>query len=122
MTLARPYFPPVPAADFPPHLHLYFMTVGAVIPGFCEELFFRGMLFRIGANTPGWLLVLLSAAGFALWHLNTPLYLVHTFVLGVMFGVLVLMTKRVAPAAIAHTVANAAFGALLLTGVISASG
>jgi membrane protease YdiL (CAAX protease family) len=101
----------------PPQVHWYFTTVGALVPGFCEELYFRGMMVRVGRDLPRWLIVVLTAAAFAAWHIGAPVYLLHTFLLGLGWGTLVIVTGRLAPAIIAHTAANAGFGLLLLSGV-----
>lgn len=105
-----------PLSRFPWHYHLYFATVGALIPGVFEEVYFRGLLFRIAPRLPRALMLALSAAVFALWHIGTPVYLLHTFVLGLIFGALTISTGRLAPGIIAHVTANAGFGLLLLAG------
>jgi membrane protease YdiL (CAAX protease family) len=108
--------PPLPS--MPLTTLVYFATFGAIVPGFCEELYYRGMLFKIAGTTPTWLVALLTSAGFALWHLATPLYLVHTFILGLLFAALTLVFRRLAPAIFAHTFANVLFGVLLASGLI----
>ena len=115
--LLAPYLPVPPFAQFPVSAHIFFATVGALVPGVCEELYFRGMLIRIGAPAPRWLLVGGSALAFALWHIATPIYLAHTFVLGLLLGAVVVKRQRLAPAIIAHTLANAGFGLWILAGL-----
>jgi membrane protease YdiL (CAAX protease family) len=100
----------------PPPVHFYFMTVGALVPGICEELYFRGMMMRIGDRLPKVAILGLTAAAFSVWHIGTPAYLPHTFLLGLIFGVLTQASGRLAPAIIAHTVANAGMGLALLSG------
>lgn len=108
---------PLPPLDhFPPAMHLYFATIGAVVPGIFEEIYFRGLVFRVGEGLPGALLVLIGAVGFAVWHIGTPAYLVHTFILGLIWAALVAATGRLAPSIFAHSFANAGFGFLLLSG------
>lgn len=121
LKLLAPYLDVPPLQAMPIHAHLFFMTVGAVVPGFCEELYYRGMLFNIAEAPPSWLIVVLSAAGFALWHIGTPIYLAHTFVFGLMLGALTVATRRLAPAIIAHTGANAGMGALLASDLVDLS-
>jgi len=121
LKLLAPYLDVPPLQAMPIHAHLFFMTVGAVIPGVCEELYYRGMLFNIAEATPPWLMVLLSAIGFALWHIGTPIYIPHTFVFGLMLGALTVATRRLAPAIIAHTGANAGMGALLVSDLVDLS-
>jgi membrane protease YdiL (CAAX protease family) len=98
-------------------VHVYFMTIGALVPGVCEELFFRGMLMRVGSHLPKTVLIMLTAAAFSAWHIGTPAYLPHTFLLGLIFGVLATVTRRLAPSIIAHTIANAGMGLLFLLGI-----
>jgi membrane protease YdiL (CAAX protease family) len=122
LKLLAPYLSVPPLQAMPTHVHLFFMTIGAVIPGVCEELYYRGMLFKIAENaTPRWPMVLVSAIGFALWHIGTPIYLPHTFVLGLMLGALTVATRRLTPAMIAHTGANAGMGALLVSDLVDLS-
>jgi membrane protease YdiL (CAAX protease family) len=122
LKLFAPYLSVPPLQAMPVHAHLFFMTVGAVISGLCEELYYRGMLFKIAEDaSPRWLMVLVSAIGFALWHIGTPIYLAHTFVFGLMLGALTMATGRLAPAIISHTAANAGMGALLVWGAVDLS-
>lgn len=106
-----------PYNALPSSFHLFFATIGAVIPGLGEELYFRGMMIRIGRNLPKWLLVLTGAVFFSMWHVGWPVYLLHTFLLGLLWGWLFVRTNRLTPAVVAHVTANAGFGFLLLAGV-----
>ena len=105
-----------PMHQLPVPVHLYFMTIGAVVPGVCEELYFRGLMMRAGSRLPAAIIVVLTAVAFSVWHLATPAYLLHTFLLGLIFGTLVSVSGRLASPIIAHTVANAGMGVLLLSG------
>ncbi len=67
------------------------------------------------------MLLPVSALAFALWHVGTPIYLIHTFVLGMIWGALFLSTGRLAPSIFAHVFANMGFGLLLLSGLEIAS-
>lgn len=108
----------VPAMHtMPPQVHLYFMTIGAVVPGICEELYFRGMMMRVASRLPAAAIVVLSSAAFSIWHVGTPAYLPHTFLVGLIFGTLTAVSGRLAPAIVAHTVANAGMGLLFLYGL-----
>lgn len=107
----------VPAMHMmPAQVHIYFMTIGALVPGLCEELFFRGMLMKVGSRIPAAAMIFICSAAFSLWHVGTPAYLPHTFLMGLILGVLVIGSGRLAPAIIAHTVANAGMGLLFLQG------
>ncbi len=105
-----------PFHQMPSSMHIYYATVGALTPGVFEELYFRGMMFRVGAAIPKLLVLLVTAVVFSLWHISSPIYLVHTFILGLLWGALVWRTGRLAPAILSHCVANAGFGFLLLSG------
>jgi membrane protease YdiL (CAAX protease family) len=101
----------------PTRTHIYLATIGAVVPGVCEELFYRGMLFHIARPAPRWQVVTATAAAFSLWHVASPIYLPHTFLLGLMLGCAVAARARVAPAMIGHSLANAAFGVWIMSGL-----
>ena len=115
--LLSPVLPVPPFHLIPVPAHLYLATIGAVVPGVCEELYFRGMLFKIAAPAPRWLLVLGTALAFSLWHISNPIYLPHTFLLGLVLGAVVVARGRLAPAIIGHTLANASFGVWILAGL-----
>jgi membrane protease YdiL (CAAX protease family) len=115
--LLSPFLPLPPFRQIPVTAHLYLATIGAVVPGICEELFFRGMLFKVAAPAPRWLLVVGTALAFSLWHISNPIYLPHTFLLGLLLGAVVAARGRLAPAIIGHTLANASFGAWILAGL-----
>ncbi len=98
--------------------HVFFSTIGAMIPGISEELYFRGFLkARFGDLRPT-LLIVLASASFSLWHILTPSYLLHTFIIGLTLGITVNQTQRLLPAMIAHTLANMLAGILILKGYI----
>ena len=61
------------------------------MPGLCEELFFRGLLFRLARRVPQWMAIAGGATAFSLWHLSTPIYLPHTFLLGLVLGIAAMM-------------------------------
>jgi len=115
--LLSPVLPVPPFHQIPVPAHLYLATIGAIVPGVCEELFFRGMLFKVLAPAPRWLIVLGTALAFSLWHVSNPIYLPHTFLLGLVLGAAVAARGRLAPAIIGHTLANASFGAWILAGL-----
>ena len=60
---------------------------------------------------------MISAGVFAVWHIGSPAYLVHTFLLGLIWGVLFVRTGRLLPAIIAHCTANSLFGLSLYFGL-----
>lgn len=115
--LLSPFLAVPPFRQLPLHAHLYLATIGAVVPGVCEELFFRGMLMKVAAPAPRWLLVTGSALAFALWHIASPIYLPHTFILGLILGTVFVARGRLAPAIIGHTLANASFGVWIMSGL-----
>lgn len=116
LRIAAHYVDVPPMHLLPPPVHVYFMTIGALVPGVCEELFFRGMMMKVGARLPQAALIILTAAAFSVWHVGMPAYLPHTFLLGLIFGILASVTGRLAPSIIAHTIANAGMGMLILSG------
>ena len=78
----------------------------SLIPGFCEELFFRGWaLHRLRGSLPAPGLVFLTALVFAVMHLD----LVHAagvFLFGLWMGVITLKTNSVLPAILCHAFSN----------------
>lgn len=116
LRIAAHYVDVPPMHLLPPPVHLYFMTIGALVPGVCEELFFRGMMMKVGSRLPRVAIIVLTAIAFSVWHIGTPAYLPHTFLLGLIFGILANASGRLAPSMIAHTIANAGMGLLLLSG------
>lgn len=85
-----------------------FVTVlASVLPGLCEELFFRGyaqtrLVLRFGAP----LAILFCSALFALAHFD-PQHVVAVFPLGVWLGVIAWLAGSIWPAVIAHALNNA---------------
>ncbi len=78
----------------------------AVIPGVCEEFFFRGFLMS-GLRGPGrkWTAILAAAGVFSLFHfvyLKVP----TTMVLGVLLGYLCWQAGSIGPAVLAHILHN----------------
>jgi membrane protease YdiL (CAAX protease family) len=106
-----------PLGEMPAYYHLYFATVGAVLPGFFEEVYFRRLLMYFGRTIPISLSVVISAAAFAMWHIGSPAYLFHTFVLGLIWGALFYRKGRLFPVIIAHCCANSLFGFALFFGL-----
>lgn len=98
--------------------HLYFSTIGAIVPGIAEEVYFRGFLMHEFSNFKPALLILITSLSFASWHILSPSYLLHTFLIGVIFGITYYRTKRLLPVMIAHTLANMSAGVLILKGYI----
>lgn len=98
--------------------HLFFSTVGAIVPGIGEEVYFRGLLMRKFGDFNPALLILITSLSFASWHILTPTYLPHTFVIGTILGITYYRTRRLLPVMVAHTVANMSAGVLMLEGLI----
>lgn len=98
--------------------HLFFSTIGALIPGISEELYFRGFLMARFRDLRSTLLIVLTSVSFSLWHVLSPSYLLHTLVIGLILGLTVYRTQRLLPAMIAHSLANAAAGVLIIRGYV----
>jgi membrane protease YdiL (CAAX protease family) len=98
--------------------HLFFSTIGAIVPGVAEELYFRGFLMREFAAFKPALAILVTSLAFASWHVLTPSYLPHTFLMGVLLGITYYRTKRLLPVMVAHTLANMSAGILILNDYI----
>ncbi len=78
----------------------------SVVPGICEELLFRGaILGLLRRRLPLWGAILAQAAAFAILH-SLAVRLPYTFLLGGVFGLLVVRTGSLWPAIVAHTAHN----------------
>ena len=78
----------------------------AVLPGVCEEVAFRGVLLQaLRRRLPPWSLVIVTAAVFALFHIEW-VRLLPTFFLGLVLAVLVLRTGSLWPAIVWHMLNN----------------
>lgn len=98
--------------------HLFFSTIGALIPGIAEELYFRGFLMARFRDVRPALLIVLTSVSFSLWHILTPSYLLHTFIIGLILGLVVYRTRSLLPAIIAHSLANVAAGVIFIKGYV----
>jgi CAAX protease family protein len=93
----------------------WWTLVASLTAGFGEELYFRGFLFRrLGHLKPAPLL-LVTSLSFAIWHLG-PNLLLHTFLVGLLFGWLYRRTGRLMPVIVAHVLTDAIGGLLMLQG------
>lgn len=83
--------------------------VVAIVPAVCEELFFRGILQNAVRRicTSGVVVVLISAVVFSVLHFEATAFLPR-LVLGVVLGLLYLLTGNLWLSIVAHTVNNAA--------------
>ena len=83
------------------------LLLGALLPGICEEVAFRGVLLgsvrrSLGATAA----IVLSAVVFGLFHM-TPVRFLPTAFLGLLLGLSVLLTGSILPAIAWHTLNNA---------------
>ena len=84
---------------------VFIVVVGLIAP-ICEEVFFRGLLFRSFEKRLGaWWALGLSSVLFAATH-GQLLQFVPLIAAGAVFGYLVVRTGRLGPAIVAHTAFN----------------
>lgn len=101
------------APIFPFWAIIWWMSIGSIAAGIGEEAYFRGLLMeRLGRLKPMPLL-LLTSLSFSLWHLYPPM-LLHTFLIGILFGAVYLRTRRLFPVMLAHMLTNAIGGIWML--------
>jgi len=98
--------------------HLFFSTIGAIVPGIAEEIYFRGFLMQKFSILKPALIILITSLSFAFWHILSPSYLPHTFLIGIILGITYYRTKRLLPVIVAHSLANMSAGILILKGYI----
>jgi membrane protease YdiL (CAAX protease family) len=81
-------------------------TCIAIIPGVCEEFFFRGYLMQnIQIKNGKKKAVLYSAIIFTIIHLN-PISFLHIFIMGIFLGYLLYYSGSLIPAIIFHFLNN----------------
>jgi len=85
--------------------YIMLVLVIGIIPPIVEELLFRGVIFKELSKTNKWLAVFGSALMFALFHMN-PAQFVYQFIMGIIYGVVVMRTGNVIHAMILHFVNN----------------
>lgn len=78
----------------------------ALVPAVCEEFLFRGLILNGLRKYGMWFSVLISALLFSLMHMNL-LQLPYTFILGVIFGLVVYYTRNIWLSVIMHFLNNA---------------
>ena len=79
--------------------------VVAVMPALCEELIYRGVLFRNYRKCGVWVSILLTAFLFGMMHMNLNQFS-YAFVLGVLFALLHEITGSILPAVFLHLYIN----------------
>lgn len=78
----------------------------ALIPAICEEFLYRGLVLNGLRKYGVWVSVLTSALLFSLMHMNLQ-QLPYTFILGVIFGLIVYYTRNIWLSIIMHFLNNA---------------
>ena len=79
--------------------------VVAVMPALCEELIYRGVLFRGYRKSGVWIAVLLTAFLFGMMHMNLNQFS-YAFVLGLIFALLREITGSILPVVLLHIYIN----------------
>lgn len=96
--------PEVPIASNLNEFILYIVLIG-VLPGFCEEVLFRGFFLRMNSTGSEKFAVLFTAFMFALFHYNIYNFM-GPLVLGIVFGYITLITGSIWPAVFCHALNN----------------
>lgn len=78
----------------------------ALIPAICEEFLYRGLVLNGLRKYGVWVSVLTSALLFSLMHMNLQ-QLPYTFILGIIFGLVVYYTRNIWLSIIMHFLNNA---------------
>ncbi len=97
----------------------------AVTAGFCEELLYRGWLWRFFDNLTGhlWIAVVLSAVAFGLAHAyQGRAGIISTGIVGLLFSVPVLLANSLVPVQVIHAGIDLVNGLLLSKAAESMSG
>lgn len=85
---------------------LVMLFVAAVLPGICEECFFRGAIQGVLERRGKWFAIVFAAVLFGLFHME-PIRILAATLLGIFFGWLVVRTGSIFPAMLAHFANNA---------------
>ena len=98
-----------------PFLVVMVALVG-IMPGICEELFFRGYVqTRLLVRFPPLVAIGTTSLLFSIAHLD-PIHAVAVFPLGLWLGVITWRSQSIWPAVLGHTINNSA--AVLLTQLV----
>jgi uncharacterized protein len=99
----------------PFHIFIPWLILGLINP-FLEEWYWRGLMLDMTQTWPNWIRVLYSSALFSLNHLlgiaitsigaRNPIFLINTFVLGVLFSIIYLKTKSLRWLILGHALAD----------------
>lgn len=88
-------------------MELFLSMLGIVImAALCEEVMFRGFILKVFLKRTGtWSAIVISAVGFAFYHLD-PWAIPEIIIIGIFLGWLVVRTGSIFPAMIAHASFN----------------
>ena len=100
---------------FPIWAIVWWTVVTSVTAGVGEEIYFRGFLFKRLDRLSRPVLQLATSLAFAVRHLS-PVMLLHTFLMGLVFGWIYLRTKRLFPVILGHILVDVVGGIWMLTG------
>ncbi len=82
------------------------LGVIAILPGVCEEILFRGFIYRFYQNGSKWMPILVSALLFAVFHLD-PYRFVPVLLLGLLLGWMLYKSGSIFVTMYSHTLNNA---------------
>jgi sodium transport system permease protein len=78
----------------------------AILPGICEELMFRGFIFRFFENQGKWMAILISAILFAVFHLD-PYRFIPVLLLGILLAWIMVKADSIYVSMFSHALNNA---------------
>jgi len=90
------------------------ILIGAVIPAFCEEIFFRGLLQTSLSQFSKWTMILVPSILFGLFHSQIA-FLIPQILIGVYLAILTYYSGSIIPAMIVHFLNN--FKAILMMNI-----
>jgi sodium transport system permease protein len=89
-----------------PGLKLWQMyAIIAILPGICEELMFRGFIFRFFENQGQWMAIFISAILFAVFHLD-PYRFIPVLMLGILLAWLMVRSGSIYVSMFSHALNN----------------
>lgn len=78
----------------------------AILPGICEEIMFRGFVFKFFEGQGKWMAIIISAILFAVFHLD-PYRFVPVLLLGILLGWLMVKSGSIYVSMFSHALNNA---------------
>ncbi len=85
--------------------YIYSVFSRVLIPAICEEILFRGIIFKGIANTNKTLAIFMSAIMFAIFHMSAEQF-IYPLLMGLLFGVIMAYENNIIYCIVVHIINN----------------